>query len=468
MSGISHIVIIGGGASGVLIACQLLRKSNHKIHLTLIERTHAIGRGVAYGTDDQQHVLNVRASNMSAYPDDPSHFTRWLASQTDAPAFDVDAGMRFAPRQLYGRYLADTLADATAQTTTGSQLTVVSGDVLSIKELDQQQIELVLSSGQSIRAEGAVLALGQGLGTKDVNGRGTEPFRDLGDMGISPKSTILVQGSGLTMIDAVLSLRAQGHTGKIVAISRRGLLPATHRPVHADTLAENEIPFGTSVTAHLRWLRRRIRERQAANGDWRSVLDALRPFTARLWRELSSADKARFLRHARPWWDVHRHRAAPDVANEIRNAITVGQLQIIAGKILDIEQLPGFQLVTLRRRHASTSETMQVSRILKCIGFNSPLSGTHSALIRQLLQSGMIREDASGIGIDVTSDCCVISADNRPNARFFVVGPLTRGLFWEITAIPDIRNQCSLVAENLLTTTASVANPAKPDNVARN
>lgn len=99
-------------------------------------------------------------------------------------------------------------------------------------------------------------------------------------------------------------------------------------------------------------------DKQAVNVDWRSVLDALRPFTARLWRELSSADKARFLRHARPWWDVHRHRAAPDVANEIRNAIAVDQLQIIAGKILDIEQLPGYHLVTLRRRHACTSEML--------------------------------------------------------------------------------------------------------------
>ena len=73
-----HVVIVGGGASGVLLACHLLPRLPDNIRVTLIEKNPAIGRGIAYGTADPAHLLNVRAANMSAFPDDPDHFWRWL------------------------------------------------------------------------------------------------------------------------------------------------------------------------------------------------------------------------------------------------------------------------------------------------------------------------------------------------------------------------------------------------------
>src|ERR1700680_3164424 len=73
-----HVVIVGGGASGVLLACHLLRSLSENIRVTLIERNPAIGRGIAYSTVDPAHLLNVRAANMSAFADDPDHFWQWL------------------------------------------------------------------------------------------------------------------------------------------------------------------------------------------------------------------------------------------------------------------------------------------------------------------------------------------------------------------------------------------------------
>ena len=75
-----HAIIIGGGASGVLLAYQLLQNPKFGFRVTLIERRPEIGRGPAYHTSNPEHVLNVRAANMSALPDDPEHF--WRCSRT--------------------------------------------------------------------------------------------------------------------------------------------------------------------------------------------------------------------------------------------------------------------------------------------------------------------------------------------------------------------------------------------------
>ena len=49
------------------------------------------------------HVLNVRAANMSAYPDDPDHFWRWVGEHSSVDCPDAQS---FAPRRLYRDYLA--------------------------------------------------------------------------------------------------------------------------------------------------------------------------------------------------------------------------------------------------------------------------------------------------------------------------------------------------------------------------
>ena len=86
-----HVAIVGGGASGVLLACHFLRNLSENVQVTLIEKNPAIGRGIAYGTADPAHLLNVRAANMSAFADDPDHFWRWLQANnlavTDSDRF---------------------------------------------------------------------------------------------------------------------------------------------------------------------------------------------------------------------------------------------------------------------------------------------------------------------------------------------------------------------------------------------
>ena len=72
------IAIIGGGFSGVMTAVNLARLSRHPLQLTLINERRPKGRGVAYGSRRIEHLLNVAARNMSAFPDLPDHFVQWL------------------------------------------------------------------------------------------------------------------------------------------------------------------------------------------------------------------------------------------------------------------------------------------------------------------------------------------------------------------------------------------------------
>ena len=75
-----EVIIVGSGASGTLLAVQLLRDRSAHIRVTLVEKGQQPGLGLAYSTSNPSHLLNVRAANMSAFADDPDHFVRWLAS----------------------------------------------------------------------------------------------------------------------------------------------------------------------------------------------------------------------------------------------------------------------------------------------------------------------------------------------------------------------------------------------------
>src|SRR5580704_18822537 len=101
------IAVIGGGASGALIAAHLLKCADDDVHLTLIEPRAQVGRGLAYATENDSHRLNVRASNMSAFPDDPDHFWRWLR----ANGHGGEDRFCFVPRLVYGRYLGSLIED---------------------------------------------------------------------------------------------------------------------------------------------------------------------------------------------------------------------------------------------------------------------------------------------------------------------------------------------------------------------
>jgi uncharacterized NAD(P)/FAD-binding protein YdhS len=307
----------------------------------------------------------------------------------------------------------------------------------------------MLENGTRLSGDFAILAIGHDP-PKAVSGCYADPWNAPCGAGMTEDAPVLILGTGLTMVDYVLSLLLEGHKGPIIAISRRGLLPQAHRQVAPVQIAEKDVPFGAEFSRLFRWCRGRVAAHMERGGDWRSVVDGLRPHTQRLWRELPLPSKRRFLEHARAWWDVHRHRMAPQVERRIAEAISTGRLTVIAAKLAGIEEKAVGAWVRYRRRGQSRIESVNVARIVDCTGVIKNPMQTTNRLLLSLFDQGLARVDPLGIGIEVSPHCAIVDRHGRPSRRLFAVGPLTRAAFWEIIAVPDIRNQSAELAARLI------------------
>jgi uncharacterized NAD(P)/FAD-binding protein YdhS len=262
-----------------------------------------------------------------------------------------------------------------------------------------------------------------------------------------PAESFLLIGTGLTTVDAVISLLDQGHTSPIHALSRRGLLPRRHAFGGDDPYEIG--PYPTTVLRLMRQLRLQIERADAAGGNWRAVIDGLRPFTQDLWQCMTQAERARFLRHLRVWWDIYRHRMAGAVADRIEAAQASGQLQIHRGRLRSCRIAGSDVDVTYCPRGTDDRQTVRVSRVVNCSGPFADYSRIPHPLVRHLLDTGVARPDPLRLGLDVTMNCALLSSDGAISRRLFAVGPVTKSAFWEITAVPDIRQQCELLAHHL-------------------
>jgi len=248
------------------------------------------------------------------------------------------------------------------------------------------------------------------------------------------------------MVDVAVTMQGRGHQGPITAISRRGLLPQAHRPGACGQSDDEGPPIGAPVSELMGWMRERARSREAAGGDWRAAIDALRPHTQALWRAMTTDQRRRFLRHARPWWDVRRHRMAPEVARIIDGLRAEGRLRILAGRIAGARWVNGEVQVRVRPRGAAAEEALRADHLIACTGTPDGPSRSTDPLIRSLLADALARPDPLDLGLDVAADGAVIDGAGRPSDRLFAVGPAARAASWEIIAVPDIRSQCAALA----------------------
>ena len=427
------VAIVGGGFSGTMVAAQLARKG---IECVLIDGSGRAGHGVAYSTKEPAHVLNVRAEVMSAWPEDLEHFVK---------VAEAEGGTRrdFVQRRQFGRYLRAVLKEAT--------------DTGLLQLIERQALEaepngdgwsVQLDNGEQVRASALVLAIGNqppeplpwGHDSSRVinnpwGGEALAAFEDLA----STNEDVLLVGTGLTAVDAILSLDAAGHRGRIVALSRRGLIPRGHTNDFVPAKFEaDEMPHG-HVGTLWRWLRKR-----SAEVGWRSAVDGMRPHSHRLWQALPLEEQKRFARHARPWWDAHRHRIAPEVAQQLHDMIAEGRLEIVAGRIQGVDETEHVLAVSYRRRGTPRISEGRFAYMINCTGPLGTIARTRDELLKGLLADGLARPDQLGIALDVDERSRVAGSK-----RAWAMGPLTKGRYWEIIAVPDIRGQAAAVADDI-------------------
>jgi uncharacterized NAD(P)/FAD-binding protein YdhS len=427
------VAIIGGGFSGTILAAQLARRG---IHSVLIDGSGRVGRGVAYSTKEPAHLLNLRAEGMSAWAGEPAHFTR---------RFETEGGdaRGFAERRFFARYVGDILDEAV-----GSGNTEIIEDFAVKASRGDGTWRVDLRDGGTIEARAVVLAIGNqepeplraflSAGPRYIRDPwGSEARAAVEDLAATGERALLV-GTGLTMVDLALSLDSAGYRGRAVALSRRGQIPRSHADFDPAPVELDEVPSGT-LLGLWRWLRK-----QSGQVGWRAAIDSLRPHSHALWQGLDGEQQQRFLRHARPWWDVHRHRIAPQVGRTITGMIAGGHLEVMAGRVVTASSTGDALEVDIRKRGASHSQTMRFAYVFNCTGPLHSIGRTREPVLRSLLDRGLLRPDHLGIGLEVDASSRAAGAD-----RLWALGPLTKGRYWEIIAVPDIREQAAAVAEDI-------------------
>jgi uncharacterized NAD(P)/FAD-binding protein YdhS len=460
----ADILIIGGGLSGAMLAAQLLRLPG-KRQVLVIEPRAELGRGEAYSAVELGHTLNGNAARMSVDPDNADDLTQWLTDYIAAggwPESDeqhVPISELFPPRGIFGLYVQQRLAEAQAVgVLNGSTVEHVQAEVVDL-QTDAQSVRLSLSDGQQLQGTYAVLATGMfpvartpQTESSGLNAAALDPWDVAAMRQLDPHSTVLIIGSGLTMVDAVVSLEQAGHRGPIEVFSRHGLLPHVRRqpPAWVDFLAEDHSI--RTPRQLVRELRRHCRDAIAQGIDWQAPLDTVRAHIGRLWNQASDVQRRQFVRHVRPWWESHHHRSPPLSAELVERLHGEGRLRIQAASFKGLEPSSGNEVsIRIRRRGETQAVVVNGAALINSSGIEYDWRRVARPLPRQLLARGLIRPGHLALGIAAEVDGAVLGADGQAASRLFAMGPPLRGVWWESTAVTDVASQAKALAVRLVT-----------------
>jgi uncharacterized NAD(P)/FAD-binding protein YdhS len=462
MSQSADILIIGGGLSGTMLAVQLLRLPGRR-KVLIIEPRAELGRGEAYSAVELGHTLNGNAARMSVDPDNPDDLTQWLTEHIagggwpESAEQDVPVSELFAPRGLFGVYVQQRLAEARkVGAQTGSSVEHIRAEVVDL-QVDAGSVQLTLSNGQALRGGYGVLATGMFPAARTpqktssgLNAAALDPWDVAAMRQLDPQSTVLIIGSGLTMVDALVSLEQAGHRGPIEVFSRHGLLPHVRRqpPAWIDFLSDDHSI--RTPRQLLRELRRHCRAAIAQGIDWQAPLDTVRVHIARLWSQATDTQRRQFVRHVRPWWESHHHRSPPLSAALVERLYKEGRLRIQAASFKGLEASPdGGVRIRIRRRGESQTCVVQGAALINSSGIEYDWRRVARPLPQQLLARGLVRSGPLALGIAAAIDGAVLDADGRAASRLFAMGPPLRGMWWESTAVTDVALQAKALAMRL-------------------
>lgn len=452
------IAIIGAGFSGTATAVHLLRRAHAPMRIVLIDDQPETAAGLAYAPGQQDCLLNVPAGQMSLDASRPGELVD----------FATRLGMRigaqdFLSRALYGRYLCETLQDATESA--GTECTRIWGRVARLTQLHDRarSWRVDLNDGHLIFADEVVLAIGN---PRPARLPALQAIRGTSWYVHDPWSSwpqerpdraprrVLLIGTGLTMADVALRLALNGpQPPEILALSRHGHLPQAQTAFNRATLLTDAVATIRGSSTSLRKLVRVVhalsRQVNGVGGDWREVINAVRKIAPDLWAGLSDADRRRFLRHVRPVWDVHRHRLPPAAAQQLQRMRDTGTLVVRAGAIESATITPAGIEVVWRPRGTQERQRVVVGRIFNCTGPDYNPARSENALAQSLLRNGLIAPDPLELGIRVASDGEVVGADGHIVKGLYYIGPWLRSRDWEATAVPELREHAHRLAERL-------------------
>ena len=450
LSGVD-VAIVGGGAAGVLVATRLLADPACRLRVAIIEPAAELARGAAYATGQPAHLLNVTAGRMSAFAEDPGHFVRFLSGGDAGTAEALSTS--FAPRREYGRYLRETLCAQPRH----PALQWLRERVTDIERRDGDNL-LTLASGATLAARAVVLAVGNAprrIPAARLHGavRLADAWDYEGVAAIPAEADVCIIGSGLSMVDAVLSLVHGGHRGRIRVLSRHGLMPLAHAESGGTDTAPIDALHALGLRGRLRLIRAWTQAATAAGEPWQWVFDRLRPHGQALWRSLAHVEQERFLRHLVRYWDIHRHRIAPQVAHTLEALRAGARLEVLARRLQSVEaREDGGIDVRYRPRHADGECSIRADWLVNATGVETHIDLQPDTLLGALRARGRVLPGPHGIGIASEEPGRVIDARGQPDPTLLVLGAMRIGTLWESLAIPELRGQAQALADHLRAT----------------
>jgi uncharacterized NAD(P)/FAD-binding protein YdhS len=452
-----NIVVIGGGFTGIAFVIHAIRACPADVDLdfTIVEPSAELGRGIAYGTSDPRHRINVPSDRMSLFAGDSTHATRWLRTHDAIDAGSSDGqGSYYVSRARYGEYVAATLDDVVAEAASHVRVRHRRATATGVRKVESGYT-VTLDDGSHLDAHRVALCFGhtpsKPPGVIDEQALHdprliTHPWAPDALRAIPQDASVLLVGTGLTMADVAVTLIERGHTGRITAISRRGLRAQPHGLFSdAADFLDNAAP-----PASARELVRKLRQRIARDGariGWQPAADALRFDLPRIWNALPLREQRRVVTRLLAFWDVHRFRIAPQIHTAIERAIESGQMSVTTAGIVGISRARTAQHFSANLRYpGGTHEEHSFDAVVFCTGPARDID--RNPLVKSLLESGLARLDAVRIGLDTDLRSQLRNAEGEVSPGLLAFGPMTRGIFGEMTGAPDIARHLERVLKD--------------------
>lgn len=436
---------------------NLARLSQRPLQITLINQHCPIGRGLAYGTRRPEHLLNVAARNMSAFPDMPDHFLQWLRTRSEYESVpEPELRERFIPRQIYGDYLRGLMQQhlQSPDKPAPEQSQLIEGEAVDVIP-ERHHVNIFLADGRKVWAEKVVLATGHEApagfsGSAELCDHPAwigNPWQAWHERLPVASGTVVLLGTGLTAVDAITTLRTLGWSGKVQVASRNGWLPNSHfRGIENPEFPPVGVNLATlGLKELLALMESHCARLRALGANPAIVVDKLRPHTQRIWKNFTTEERWTFVREHVARWNVLRHRIPPEIHAQMTAAQESGQLQVHAAGVERVAA-EGKQV----RVHLSNGKTLAGDLIINATGPQTKFSDTSSALMKNLLQRGLVAADDMEMGIRADEDHTVIDRDGQRSNCLLALGPLLRGTLWETIAVPELRGQARRVAETIL------------------
>jgi len=486
-----HVVVIGGGSIGVSFIHQLVEEAaereNHKIRISVIEKSGRAGGGEAYQKDSATNLLNTRADTMSATSGRPNDFLDWLRAREEDwreqyPDVEIEKGA-YLPRGLFGCYLESVFAGAERRARdAGIPLELVKGEAEDIAPLAEGFV-IVLADGRRIEADFVMLCPGNLPSNafphlEGVEGYFNSPYPlDQVAARIDRNAPVGVVGASLSGIDTVLGLVKHGHVGKLVCVSRRGRLPSVRgqnnrryrseiiTPENIRLLAEAEggrltleqvaglivqeiehaddRPFDLAEVLNTEagtydYLREEIALAQGKERLWQSVIYSLNGVIDTAWHCLTDADKARFLRDYRSLWLSYRVSFPVQNAIQLQRLMRIDRLSLLPG-LKSVEHDPGSHqfLLELMDPRTGFSSLVRTRYLVNATGYTSDVTECKVPLIRNVIERGLARPSPfSGVVVDFHTG--TVQGDLQEHGdRLYALGALATGT-WLLTNVFDV------------------------------